>query len=307
MQAKSFTSKSINELILNKDNSRFAELYSGSGKEDDLIEYLLYTESADDVAKSIVQAGEFYPDRPLWVIKIGDKFLVKDGNRRCAAIKALQHPEKHGLNLPKFTLEKMPVLVYDNIEDLDKRIRQEHTSNLFKEWGRIAKALEVYKLYSSGNSVESMREIDSSPADLIKLASFYYEAVKIGGDDLKKLLRQGKGESGGKTIIFERLFKYRRICGYNFKNGPSYKIDIFNHKKFNEYISAMVGYLKENPKISHNVIDEEKVNFLKKLKNFGFSPIKIKELKEIEPKVEQNGSTDLSSANKKIHPPRKDL
>lgn len=58
----------LDELKLDINNPRFAELYSGSENEDELIEYLLYSESAEEVAKGIVRAGEYYPDRPLWVL-----------------------------------------------------------------------------------------------------------------------------------------------------------------------------------------------------------------------------------------------
>ena len=261
----------LKDLVLDKDNPRFAELYSGSNKEKDIIEYLLYTESADEVANAISNANEFYPDRPLWVLKDGDKFIVKDGNRRCASVKALKHPTKYDLDLPKLVFKELPVLLYENKNDLDTRIRQEHTSNLFKQWGRIAKALEVHRLYKSGSSPESMSELDSSPKELIKLASFYFEAVKIGGDDFKKLLRTGKGKSGGKTIIFERLFKYKNECGYTFKKTN--EITIKNKKQFESYIKAMVAYLKANPNTTSRELDKLKKSFLDKLKPYGFSLI----------------------------------
>lgn len=262
----------LKDLVLDKENPRFAELYSGSDKEQDIIEYLLYTESADEVANAISNAKEFYPDRPLWVLKDGDKFIVKDGNRRCASVKALKHPTKYDLDLPKLVFEELPVLLYENKNDLDTRIRQEHTGNLFKQWGRIAKALEVHRLYKSGSSPESMSELDSSPKELIKLASFYFEAVKIGEDDFKKLLRTGKGKSGGKTIIFERLFKYKSDCGYTFKRTN--EITIKNNKQFESYIKAMVAYLKANPNTTSRELDKLKKSFLEKLKPYGFSLIK---------------------------------
>ena len=259
----------LKNLILDKNNPRFAELYSGSDKEQDIIEYLLYTESADEVANAISNANEFYPDRPLWVLKDGDNYIVKDGNRRCASVKALKHPTKYGLDLPKMVFKELPVLLYENKSDLETRIRQEHTSNLFKQWGRIAKALEVHRLYKSGSSPESMSELDSSPKELIKLASFYYEAVKIGGEDFKKLLRTGKGKSGGKTIIFERLFKYKNDCGYTFKRTN--EITIKNKSQFESYIKAMVAYLKANPNTTSRELDKLKKSFLDKLKPYGFT------------------------------------
>jgi hypothetical protein len=176
----------LDELILDKENPRFAELYNGSNNESDIIEYLLYTESAEEVARAISEAKEFYDDRPLWVFKLDNgKFLVKDGNRRCAAVKALQTPNKYNLGLPRFEIKKLPVLDYKKLEDVDKRIRLEHNSNLFKKWGRIAKAIEIYRLFSSGNSIESLSDIDSNPRDFIKIATFYYKAVEIKGEDSK--------------------------------------------------------------------------------------------------------------------------
>lgn len=282
------TTKKLSELKLDLGNPRFAELYSGSEKEDELIEYLLYNESAEDVAKGINNAGEFYPDRPLWVIKENGHYLVKDGNRRCAAVKALNHPSKYGMNLPKHEFTELPVLLYTKEEDINSRILQEHTNSLFRAWDRIAKAIEVYKMYSTGSSLERMKEIDTQPSQLIKLASFYYSAVKVGGDDLKQLLRRGRGETGGKTIIFERLFSFSKQCGYSFRNKPSYKIDIKNKSLFESYIKALVQYLKENPKTKTQDVDELKDKFLSKLKPFGFPP---------ENKNEANSQTSPSATS----------
>ena len=121
---KKYTNQEIelDKLILDKENPRFAELYNGSDKESDIIEYLLYTESAEEVAAAISEAKEFYEDRPLWVFKLDDgKFLVKDGNRRCAAVKAIQTPNKYDLGLSRFEIKKLPALVYNKLEDLDKK------------------------------------------------------------------------------------------------------------------------------------------------------------------------------------------
>ena len=128
----------LENLILDSNNPRFAELYSGSTEEEELINYLLYNEAAEDIAKGILKAKEFYEDRPLWVVKEGEKYIVKDGNRRCSAVKALQFPNKYGLSLKKMVFKDLPILVYHNEKDLNERIFQEHTSSLFRKWDRIA-------------------------------------------------------------------------------------------------------------------------------------------------------------------------
>lgn len=260
----------LDDLVLDINNPRFAELYSGSLNEDDLIEYLLYTEAAEEVAKAIVKAGEFHPDRPLWVIKDGKKFLVKDGNRRCSAVKALQLPGKYKLGLAKTTIKELPVLLYKSLTDVNDRILEEHAGNLFRRWERIAKALEVLKLADTGKWEEA-RELDSKPGELIKLASFYKEAVVFGGDDLRQLLRRGRGKTGGKTIIFERLFRDSKLCGYQFKNSPSFRIDVQDETKFSTYVLALIKYLKANPDTNTQSIDSNP-NFLKLLAPYGFDP-----------------------------------
>lgn len=299
MNVKSTQQKvSLDRLILDKENPRFAELYSGSEKEDEIIEYLLYTESAEDIAVAISSANEFYPDRPLWVLKVGDNYLVKDGNRRCAAVKALKHPAKYGLELEKIDLNELPVLVYNNESDIINRIRQEHTSNLFRQWSRIAKALDVHRLYISGNSLESMREYDSSPIDLIRLASFYYESVKICSDDLKKLLRSKKEKAGGKTIIFERLFRFRNECGYTFKNKSTNEILIKDYKLFSSYIIAMVKFLQDDPDVTSRTVDVELGNFLDRLKPYGFPPMDIfSQAEDLTEESENNSDTDVTGNN----------
>lgn len=274
--SKKYTTKNIKleDLVLDKENPRFAELYNGSDKESDIVEYLLYTESADEVAEAISVANEFYEDRPLWVFKEDGSYIVKDGNRRCSAVKALQLPNKYGLDIPKFEINELPVLEYNNLADLETRIRLEHNSSLFKKWGRIAKALEIYRLFSSGSSIESLTDIDSNPKEFIKIATFYHKAVNIKGEDFKKLVREGRGKTGGKTIVFERLFKSRSDCGYNFKRKTS-EIMIKDNELFTSYVNAIVPYLIDNPDTTSRVIDTIGTdNFLLKLKPYGFPPKK---------------------------------
>ena len=273
MKSKKFISTEIklDELQLDDKNPRFAELYSGSKSEDDLIKYLLNNEGAKEIAEAIVKVDEFYPDKPLWVIKNKEgKYLVKDGNRRCAAVKALQQPGKYSLNFKKFKIETLPVNIYNNETDLDKRIAEEHTSSIFKKWDRIAKALEAYRLNKTGSS-DSIFDIDSKPGDLIKLASFYHEAVKIGGEDFKKLLRSGRTLDSGRTIIFERLFRDRKSCGYEFKSSPSFDIKITSKPLFDSYIKALIQFLNtpQEDKITAKSLDK-KEDFINELIPYGF-------------------------------------
>lgn len=254
---KAVTFLKTKDLALDIDNPRFGELYTGSNKEEDLIEYLLFTESAVSIAERLSVIKEFYVDKPLLILEENKKFLVKDGNRRCAAVKALLNPKKFGIKLPTFKFTELPVVIYKDRKEIESRIIEEHTNNMFREWDRIAKAIEIYRQFKSGSSIESMQEIDSEPAKLIKLASFYYTAVKTGGDNLKKLLRKGRGDTGGKTTIFERLFKYASHFGYRFKNKPYYTIEVTDNIKFEKYIKDIINYLIQNPTTTYRDVDDK--------------------------------------------------
>lgn len=251
------------DLTLDIENPRFGELYTGSHKEADLIEYLLFNESAASLVDRLGVTKEFYVDKPLLVFDNGKKLIVKDGNRRCAAVKALKDPKKYSLTTPAYTFAELPAVIYKDKSEIENRIIEEHTNSMFREWDRMAKAIEVYRQYQSGSSIQSMEEIDSKPSDLIKLASFYYAAVKIGGDDLKRLLRKGRGNTGGKTTIFERLFKYATLCGYRFKNKPEYVIDITDKKRFTAYIKSVIAYLIKNPLTTYREVDDKDEPFFK--------------------------------------------
>jgi hypothetical protein len=259
----------LDDLTLDINNPRFGELYSGSKNEEDLIEYLLYEEAAEEIAKAIVVKNEFYEDKALWVIKNSDGgYTVRDGNRRCAAVKALQMPGKYKLAESKTPFAQLPVYEYTDEEELKARIGEEHAASLFRSWERIAKALQILDLANTGKQDE-MNILDSRPGDFIKLGSFYKEAVKYGGDEFRKQIRRGRGKTGGKTIIFERLFRDAKVCGYKFKNSPIFMIDITDCTKFESYIKGLVKYIEAFPAIKTSDIDTDK-NFIKKLKNYGF-------------------------------------
>jgi hypothetical protein len=259
----------LDDLKLDINNPRFGELYNGSKNEEDLIEYLLYEEAAEEIAKAIVKKNEFYEDKALWVIKNSDgKYTVRDGNRRCAAVKALQMPGKFKLSESKTPFAQLPVYEYTDEEELKSRIGEEHAASLFRSWERIAKALQILDLANTGKQDE-MNTLDSRPGDFIKLGSFYKEAVKYGGDEFRKQIRRGRGKTGGKTIIYERLFRDAKVCGYKFRNSPTFKIEVMDSAKFKSYIKALVKYIETFPEIKTSDIDNDK-SFIKKLKDYGF-------------------------------------
>jgi hypothetical protein len=246
----------LNDLILDDSNPRFAQLYTGKSQ-DDIINYLLDEEDARDLAKEILHSGTFRQDKKLWVLKQHNgKYLIKDGNRRCAAVKALQEPKKYGL--PKsLPFSELPVIIYDNEALLNEHIQGEHTSASKRDWSRIAKALEIQRLANAKASKADMQNIDSDVAPLLRVANFYEKAVIIAKNKLKELLRNS-GVKGRKLIVFERMFGVANECGYSFGGIKSNcALTVNDKKKFETYVKNIVNYLQNHPEITHINVDKK--------------------------------------------------
>ena len=253
----------LDDLILDSSNPRFAQLYTGKSQED-IINYLLDEEDARALAKTILNNGSFRQDKKLWAVKQKNgKYLVKDGNRRCAAVKALQDPKKYKLS-KSLAFVTLPVIIYDNETLLNEHIQGEHTLASKKNWSRIAKALEIHRLANAKASREEMQNIDSDVVPLLKFANFYEKAVGIANDKLRELLRDS-GARGRKLIVFERMFGITSECGYTFGRADSnYALIINDNRKFKAYVKNIVNYLYDHPEITHIDVDkkEDQLNFL---------------------------------------------
>ncbi len=254
----------VDDLVLDSNNPRFANLYNGK-TETDIIKYLLTEENARELVDSISK-NDFYEDEALWVLKQKNgKFLVKEGNRRAAAVKALVNPENFDLKNDKKIIATLPAIVFTNEKTLNDRIREKHANPSFRAWSRIAKALEIFRLSQSGASKSEMEQVDSNVSDFMKIAHFYYKVVALKGDKFKELVRNS-GSKGGKLTIFERLFSRREECGYSFLGkNDNYNIKITDDKLFKKYIGALVDYLQDNPDTTYYDVNtkKEQIPFLR--------------------------------------------
>ncbi len=57
----------------------------------EIIQHLFDHDKALDVAQSIVARG-YFPNEPLLAVRENDRYVVVEGNRRLAALKALREP-----------------------------------------------------------------------------------------------------------------------------------------------------------------------------------------------------------------------
>jgi hypothetical protein len=82
--------RSVASLHLDAKNPRLGRETSARAPRE-IIQYLFEHDKALDVAESIVARG-YFPNEPLLAIKENNQFVVVEGNRRLAALKALREP-----------------------------------------------------------------------------------------------------------------------------------------------------------------------------------------------------------------------
>ena len=156
---KPYNVQNINISLLDLDtqNPRFLLLYNNSNSQDDIIKYLLKNENANEIVKSIVEQQDYRPDSFLYVIQHENRYIVKEGNLRLAAVKSLQNPEKYLSNrYSKFIISEVPCLVYSDKSALDKDIASRHTQIDVKRWSRLAQGAYIYNCLNYGMQLSDL-------------------------------------------------------------------------------------------------------------------------------------------------------
>lgn len=251
----------VSDLLLDKTNPRFVEMFGANPAEDDLIRYMLKHEKANEIADSILDLGYFHIDEALWVFSSeGGKYIVREGNRRLSAVKALADPEKFfGNKKNQLKLDELPCLIYTDENALDERIRQRHTSEVIRGWSRLAQAKYAKMMFDKG-------KVDQSPF-LLKLSSVYSAAQNIGmGKRLYDFLENDK-----KSAILERFFApaelLKKYCGFYFSKN---EVKILDENSFKRFLSALIEYTNRNNLTAKDIYSDKKEEYLSE--NFGLTP-----------------------------------
>lgn len=128
----------LSKLLINKDNDRFEP----SSNEKEAVNVMLAKMGSKiyRIAQHILDNG--LSPKPFYVVSFGDKFLVKEGNRRTTAIKLMTRPNlidsklfpqlkkgfiKLNIQFKNSPITKIQCFVFDNITEADKWVKLEHT------------------------------------------------------------------------------------------------------------------------------------------------------------------------------------
>lgn len=136
--------------------------------EGDIIRDLFLNEGAMSLAQGIATVGWLTHERPV-VLKEGSKWIVVEGNRRTAALKALHNPRSVPASFAELSqlskqipnlknLEEIQVLIAPDRASADELIANIHTANPRRAWSPLRRADFFYaQIESKGVTVAELK------------------------------------------------------------------------------------------------------------------------------------------------------
>ncbi len=150
---------SPDRLLFDRENPRLVEFSIGRSTSEESILNILWTEMAVNELVLSITAHGFFKNEAILCIKNEDNFIVVEGNRRLAAIKAILYPEQiHNQGMVKYQAkitdklktqlqEGIPVIVVSNRQEAWGYIGFKHVNGAAK-WGSYAKAQYIAKVHN---------------------------------------------------------------------------------------------------------------------------------------------------------------
>jgi hypothetical protein len=126
-----------------------------------LIQDLFMNEDAFEIAKSITHYGLFPDEFPI-VTKEDNRTIVIEGNRRLAALKALNSPEiipafqSKLISIKKGNFSKIKVVVAPSRDEATTLIANKHTINLRKSWKPLRQAYFYKSQMDNGKTIKQL-------------------------------------------------------------------------------------------------------------------------------------------------------
>jgi len=222
--------------------------------EADILEDLFVNENAFGLVEGICRVGYLTHDVPI-AIKRGKKFVMVEGNRRLAALKAIQNPQlvpTHKARIAglaadlddRAALRTIKVLVAPNQTKADQLVAAIHTGNIRKPWTPARQAAFFQAQVDSGRSLRTLRtryptiDVDTFVFRAQMLNAF--RSAKFRDPALRDHLESKEWTRG--LSVLARIFDskaFRELTGFRMdKNGRLLKS--ITKSQFNEIASIIV-------------------------------------------------------------------
>lgn len=156
---------SVASLFLDEKNPRLGQETSVQAPRE-LIQYLFDHDKALDIARSIATHG-YFENEPLLAINDGSHYVVVEGNRRLAALKALKEPglltgsagkqiERLARHANLEELTPVPVIVAPNRRATDRLLAVRHIGTPILPWQAENRASFILSKLEEGYSIEEL-------------------------------------------------------------------------------------------------------------------------------------------------------
>lgn len=169
---------SVVNLHLDVKNPRLGRESTTSAPRD-IIQYLFEHDKALEVAQSIATRG-YFPNEPLLAVYEDSRYVVVEGNRRLAALKALREPglltgslgrtiERLSRKISSDAITTVPVVVAPNRRATDRQIAGRHIGTPVLAWEAENRASFILEKLEEGyDNEELLEELGFSAADIQK-------------------------------------------------------------------------------------------------------------------------------------------
>lgn len=262
-----FTDLAITDIMLDGENIR---LSNPSKAQPALIQDLFSNEDAFDLAKSYSQNGRFSDEFPI-VIFEKRKYIAIEGNRRLAALKALNEPDLvpaykdkiKALKNPKIT--HIRVILAPNKTEALKHIANKHTVNYRRPWKPLRQAYFYQSQIQNGKAIDKLIEEfpDHDIPRFIKMLDMHRIAKSIDFDE-KDVQYKIHDDKKFPISSLERMYENKSVqefLGFGFDEKGKVKINI-NKSEFEK------GYKYIVKDIATGEIDSRKTNTGKQIEAY---------------------------------------
>lgn len=257
---------SIVDLYLDQDNIRTP---ISEKDQNALIRDMFTNENAFDIVKSMVQNGVFPDEFPIGIRENG-KIIIIEGNRRLAALKALNEPDivpawqKKIQRLNNPNIERIRVTIAPSREAALRHIANKHTVDYRRPWKPLRQAYFYQSQLENGKSLdEIIKEYPEHDIPrFIKMLEMHHLAKSI---DINESLKP--------KVYDDRNFPITNLERfYNDKNVANFLGIEFDHSgkmqgkiEKNEFEK---GFKKIVEDVATGEIDSRKYNSIKERKKY---------------------------------------
>lgn len=263
----------VSSLYLDHLNPRITTVDKGH-TQNELINQMVKKYRVYELAKSIVHNG-FFPDKNLIAYKEDSKYIVIEGNRRLAAVKALINPDiieskdrKKFIELTRKVdssyIKSLNTVITPSRENANPIIFKEHTSRSSMPWSRIMQAEFYVRQLNNGMSISDLgKEYHLSKREILKflkLLSMYKIACSLNSleaDIREKVEDKEKFSKCASTL--ERVYEkrlMRNFLGISFTEEGVVEGRVAKDE-FEKAYSKIIRDIVEN-KINTRVLNDDK-------------------------------------------------